>query len=62
MERTTLMDAFTRFDVLVQRFAGAGTLTEKQKQQLDEALTLHAQAADHLKHPKGAAVPEFAPA
>jgi len=56
------MDAFTRFDVLVQRFAGAGTLTEKQKQQLDEALTLHAQAADHLKHPKGAAVPEFAPA
>ena len=64
MERTTLMDANTRFDKLVEKYAreDGGVLNAKKKMALDHALELHAQAAEKLKVSSGNAVPEFAAA
>lgn len=58
---TTLLQALTRFDALVQRFASeGGVLSEKKKASLDAALEMHAHAAAQLKFSPQAAVPDFA--
>lgn len=61
MEKASLLEAFTRFDRLVQQFAAeGGHLSERKKAALDAALQMHAQAAAKLNFDPAAAVPEFA--
>ena len=62
MDSSTLLEAFTRFDRLVQKYAAEGPLNDRKKAALDAALALHAQAAAKLKFDPAAAVPDFAPA
>lgn len=62
MEKASLLEAFTRFDRLVQQFAAEGRLNDRKKAALDAALELHAQAAAKLKFDPKAAIPDFAPA
>ncbi len=57
-KKTSLLDALTMFDRLVEQFAArGGSLTDKDKIALDKALTLHAHAAAAVKMPAGQAVP-----
>lgn len=63
MDSTTLLEAFTRFDKLVQQYsAEGGRLNDRKKAALDAALELHAQASAKLRFDPKAAVPDFAPA
>lgn len=60
MEKASLLEAFTRFDKLVQQYAAeGGHLNDRKKAALDAALELHAQAAAKLKFDPKAAVPDF---
>ncbi len=58
-----MLEAFTRFDKLVQQYAAeGGDLNERKKAALDAALELYARAAAKLRIDPKAAVPDFAPA
>lgn len=63
-DRITLMEAYTRFDALVKRYASesGGVLNDKKKAALDAALVMHAEAAARLKVDPKQAVPDFAQA